>query len=71
MVLVLDTAGYYAVGEEQDDNNPTGREKMIAKQSGAFQNDIGSVFIEYTAGLGYRVFGIDYHIEDIDNSNKY
>ena len=56
------TAGYYAVGEEQEDNNPGGVDDT--KQAGAFQKDIGSVFIEYTAGLA--TFGIDYHMEDIE-----
>ncbi len=62
------TAGYYAVGEEQEDNNPVGVDDT--KEAGAFQNDIGSVFIEYTAGP--VTFGVDYHLEDIttpENTN--
>ena len=62
------TAGYYAVGEEQDDNNPGGVDDT--KQAGAFQNDIGSIFVEYTAGP--VTFGVDYHLEDIttpENTN--
>ena len=55
------TAGYYAVGEEKTDNVETGVDNT--KQSGAFQNDVGSVFIEYTAGP--ITFGVDYHLEDI------
>ena len=55
------TAGYYAVGEEVTDNVETGTDNT--KQSGAFQNDVGSVFVEYTAGP--VTFGVDYHLEDI------
>ena len=55
------TAGYYAVGEEVTDNVETGVDNT--KQSGAFQNDVGSIFIEYTAGP--VTFGVDYHLEDI------
>jgi len=55
------TAGYYAEGEEQTDNRKSGED--MAKKAGAFQNDIGSVFIEYTAGP--ITFGVDYHLEDI------
>ena len=36
------TAGYYAVGTENDDNSPTGVDGDTT-QAGAFQNDIGSV----------------------------
>ncbi|MBC8296029.1 MAG: hypothetical protein H8E55_09575 [Pelagibacterales bacterium] len=63
------TAGYYAVGQEFDDNPPAGVDGDT-KQSGAFQNDVGSVFIEYTAGP--VTFGVDYHVEDIttpENTN--
>ena len=62
------TAGYYAVGEEVTDNVETGTDNT--KQSGAFQNDVGSVFVEYTAGP--VTFGVDYHLEDIttpENTN--
>ena len=55
------TAGYYAEGEEKTDNQKTGED--YAKKGGAFQNDIGSVFIEYTAGP--VTFGVDYHLSDI------
>ncbi len=55
------TAGYYAVGEEVTDNVETGTDNT--KQSGAFQNDVGSIFIEYRAGP--VTFGVDYHLEDI------
>ena len=54
-------AGYYAVGEEVTDNKPEG--ENYASKAGAFENDIGSVFIEYTAGP--VTFGVDYHLEDI------
>ena len=62
------TAGYYAVGEEVTDNVETGVDNT--KQSGAFQNDVGSIFIEYTTGP--VTFGVDYHLEDIttpENTN--
>ena len=55
------TAGYYAVGEEKTDNVETGTDNT--KQSGAFQNDVGSIFVEYAAGP--VTFGVDYHLEDI------
>ena len=55
------TAGYYAEGEEKTDNKKSGED--MAKDGGAFQNDIGSIFIEYTAGP--VTFGVDYHLEDI------
>ena len=55
------TAGYYAEGEEKTDNQKSGED--MAKDAGAFQNDIGSIFIEYTAGP--VTFGVDYHLEDI------
>ena len=55
------TAGYYAEGEEKTDNQKTGED--MAKDAGAFKNDIGSIFIEYTAGP--VTLGVDYHIEDI------
>ena len=55
------TAGYYAVGEEQTDNIKTG--EAAASKAGAFQNDIGSIFVEYTAGP--ITFGLDYALEDI------
>ena len=58
----IGTAGYYAVGQEFDDNSPTGVDGDT-KQSGAFQNYVGSVFVEYTAGP--VTFGVDYHLEDI------
>ena len=58
------TAGYYAVGQEKDDNPPVGvSDNGDTKEAGAFQNDIGSVFIEYT--LGPITLGVDYHLEDI------
>ena len=38
------TAGYYAVGQEQTDNDKTGEDE--ASKAGAFQNDVGSVFVE-------------------------
>ena len=56
------TAGYYAVGTENTDNNNPGYGDT--KEAGAFQNDIGSVFIEYAAGIA--TVGIDYHLEDIE-----
>jgi len=55
------TAGYYAEGEEKTDNQKTGED--MAKDGGAFQHDVGSVFIEYTTGP--ITFGIDYNIEDV------
>ena len=55
------TAGYYAVGEEKTDNKRPGEDE--ASKAGAFQNDIGSIFIEYTTGP--VTFGVDYHLEDI------
>ena len=60
------TAGYYAIGEEIEDNNPPGVDDT--KQAGAFQNDIGSVFIEYTAGRA--TVGIDYHLKDIETPSN-
>jgi len=57
----IGTAGYYAVGEEQTDNIKTG--EAAASKAGAFQNDIGSIFVEYTAGP--ITFGLDYALEDI------
>ncbi len=59
----IGTAGYYAVGQEFDDNPPTGVDGDT-KQSGAFQTDWGSVFIEYTAGP--VTIGVDYHLDDIE-----
>ena len=62
------TAGYYAVGEEKTDNVETGEDNT--KQAGAFENDVGSVFVEYTAGP--VTFGVDYHVSDIqtpENTN--
>ena len=55
------TAGYYAEGEEKTDNQKSGED--MAKKGAAFQNDIGSVFIEYSAGP--VTLGVDYHVEDI------
>jgi len=55
------TAGYYAEGQENTDNGKTG--ESMAKKGAAFQNDIGSVFIEYS--VGPVTFGVDYHLEDI------
>ena len=56
------TAGYYAEGEEKTDNQKTGED--YAKDAGAFQHDIGSVFIEYSAGP--VTIGLDYALEDIE-----
>ena len=56
------TAGYYAIGEEKTDNKKPG--ENYAKKSGAFQSDIGSVFIEYTTGP--VTIGLDYALEDIE-----
>ena len=53
--------GYYAVGEERTDNKKEGED--YASKAGAFENDVGSVFIEYTAGP--VTLGVDYHLEDI------
>ena len=58
----IGTAGYYAVGEEQEDNNPVGVDDT--KQSGAFQHDLGSIFFEYD--LGQVKIGLDYHVQDIE-----
>ena len=63
-------AGYYAVGEEKTDNRKTGED--FAKGSGAFGDDWGSVFIEYTPLSGPVTIGIDYHLADIvtpENTN--
>ena len=59
----IGTAGYYAVGTEKDDNDPVGVDGDT-KQAGAFQSDIGSIFVEYTTGP--VTFGIDYNIADIE-----
>ena len=62
------TGGFYAVGEEKDDNNPTGVDDT--KQSGAFQHEIMSVFVEYD--VGPISFGLDYFMDDIttpENTN--
>ena len=56
------TAGYYAVGTENTDNNNPGYGDT--KEAGAFQYDIGSVFIEYAAGP--VIIGVDYHLEGIE-----
>ena len=56
------TAGYYAVGEERTDNKKTGED--YASKAGAFSSDIGSVFVEYTAGP--VTIGLDYALEDIE-----
>ena len=64
----LGTGGWYAIGEEKTDNIPTGVDNT--KQSGAFQHDIMSVFVEYTAGP-IRI-GVDYFVDDIttpENTN--
>ena len=61
-------AGYYAVGEEITDNRKTGED--YAKGSGAFGDDWGSVFLEYT--VGPVTVGLDYHLADIvtpENTN--
>jgi opacity protein-like surface antigen len=58
----IGTAGYYAVGEETEDNNPVGVDDT--KQAGAFKHDLGSLFVEYTTGP--VTFGIDYHLSDIE-----
>jgi len=60
--ISIGTAGYYAVGEERTDNQKTGED--FASKAGAFQSDVGSVFIEYTAGP--VTIGLDYAIEDIE-----
>ena len=60
--LSVGTAGYYAVGEEQTDNKKASED--YASKAGAFQSDIGSVFIEYTTGP--VTIGLDYALEDID-----
>ena len=57
----IGTAGYYAEGEEKTDNQKTGED--MAKDGGAFQHDVGSIILEYTAGP--ITFGVDYNIEDI------
>ena len=57
----IGTGGFYAIGEEKTDNIPTGVDNT--KQSGAFQHDIASVFVEYS--LGPVRFGVDYFMEDI------
>ena len=57
----LGTAGFYAVGEERTDNRATGVDDT--KQSGAFQHDVSSVFVEYD--VGPVRFGVDYFMEDI------
>ena len=58
----IGTAGYYAVGEEQEDNNPVGVDDT--KEAGAFQHDLGSIFVEYD--LGQVKVGLDYHVQDIE-----
>jgi len=60
--LSLGTAGYYAEGEEQTDNKKTGED--YAKDGGAFQHDIGSIFVEYAAGP--VIIGLDYALEDVE-----
>jgi len=55
-------AGYYAVGEEKTDNQKSGED--FAKGSGAFGDDWGSVFLEYT--VGPITLGVDYHISQIN-----
>ena len=60
------TAGYYAEGEEKTDNKKSGED--MAKDAGALKNDIGSIFIEYTAGP--VTFGVDYHLEDISTPSN-
>ena len=56
------TAGFYAVGEEKTDNQKPGED--MASKAGAFQHDLGSVFVEYS--VGPLTFGLDYNIEDIE-----
>ena len=56
------TAGYYAVGTENTDNNSAGYGDT--KEAGAFEHDVGSIFIEYAAGP--VIIGVDYHLEDIE-----
>ena len=60
--LSLGKAGYYAVGEEKTDNQIPG--ENFAKKAGAFEGDIGSVFLEYTTGP--VTVGLDYALEDIE-----
>ena len=55
------TAGYYAVGEEKEDHKNTGVDNT--REAGAFKHDVGSVFLEYSAGP--VLFGIDYHLDEI------
>ena len=64
--LSIGTSGYYAVGEEKEDNNPVGVDDT--KEAGAFQNDVGSVFLEYTAGP--VTIGLDYHVTDIETPSN-
>ena len=56
----LGTAGYYGVGTESSDNDPGGVDDT--KQSGAFQHDVSSVFVEYD--VGPVRFGVDYFLVD-------
>tara|TARA_Y100000817_G_C16671174_1_gene461603 strand:- start:33 stop:707 length:675 start_codon:yes stop_codon:yes gene_type:complete len=56
------TAGFYAEGEEKTDNQKVGED--MAKDGGAFQHDLGSIFIEYTAGP--ITAGVDWNIEEIN-----
>ena len=61
----LGTAGYYATGQEFEDNPESGvSDGGDTKETGAFQHDLGSIFIEYTAGP--VIFGLDYHLSDIN-----
>ena len=64
----LGTGGFYAVGEEKTDNVEVGVDNT--KQSGAFQHDIMSIFVEYD--VGPVRFGVDYFMDDIttpENTN--
>ena len=59
----LGTAGYYGVGTESSDNDPTGVDDT--KQAGAMQADWKSVFVEYN--LGPIKIGLDYHFDTIES----
>tara|TARA_B100000700_G_C14913232_1_gene793337 strand:- start:130 stop:783 length:654 start_codon:yes stop_codon:yes gene_type:complete len=59
----LGTAGYYGVGTESSDNDPTGVDDT--KQAGAMQADWKSVFVEYN--LGPIKVGVDYHFDTIES----
>ena len=66
--LSIGEAGFYGVGEEKTDNQKSGVDHT--KEAGAFRDNVGSVFIEYSVGgIG---FGLDYKphtIETPENKN--